>query len=231
VKIERSEGRPLVVGHRGASAVAPENSLAALAAAVDAGAQLVEFDISPGLVVAHDSGSAGPSLDEALDLLGELDVGLHLDLKQAGYEQAVLEAVDRRGLRPRVLVSTALYPVARRVRALAPDLPVAIGYPHDRHGVSRFQWPASLTRAGAAALRAAMPARIPLLLRQTQANVLSLHHTLCSEAAVAVAHRAGVPVLVWTVNDPSEARRFAAFGVEGIVTDDPKTVLATLLGP
>jgi glycerophosphoryl diester phosphodiesterase len=38
-------------------------------------------------------------------------------------------------------------------------------------------------------------------------------------------------VVVWTVNDPEEMNLFARFGVDGIVTDDPKTALATLRQP
>jgi glycerophosphoryl diester phosphodiesterase len=131
----------------------------------------------------------------------------------------VLEAIDERNLRERVLVSTAYARVARRVRALAPDLPIAIGYPRDRYRVSRFEWPAAVTAPGAAALRAAMPARIPLLLAWAQADLLALHHTLCSRAAVDAAHRRGAPVLVWTVDDPAAQERFSALGVDALVTD------------
>ncbi len=42
-----------MIGHRGAAAVAPENTLAALEVAVAAGVDLVEFDISPGLLLGH----------------------------------------------------------------------------------------------------------------------------------------------------------------------------------
>jgi glycerophosphoryl diester phosphodiesterase len=38
-------------------------------------------------------------------------------------------------------------------------------------------------------------------------------------------------VLVWTVEEPNEVRRFAGMGVDAIVSDDPKSVLATLGGP
>jgi glycerophosphoryl diester phosphodiesterase len=117
------------------------------------------------------------------------------------------------------------------LRTLAPDVPRAIGYPRDRAGVARFPWPGALTRSGAAALRAAMPARVPLLLAHTGATVLALHHTLCSPASIAAAHRRGVPVFAWTANDPEAILRLASWGVDAIVSDDPKRALATLIAP
>jgi glycerophosphoryl diester phosphodiesterase len=234
LNLRRVEGRPLVIGHRGAAAVAPENTLAALEAAVAAGADLVEFDISPGLRLGHSevempATAATIDLDAALEYLREHAVGLHLDVKLPGYESAVLEALRRHGLEERAVVSTAFAVTARRFADLAPELPRAIGYPRDRLGVSRFAWPRSFTAAGAAALRAAMPLRVPLLLRYARANVLSLHHVLCSRAAVAAAHRLGAPVLAWTANDAETVRRLAGIGVDAIVSDDPEMALATLL--
>jgi glycerophosphoryl diester phosphodiesterase len=74
-----------------------------------------------------------------------------------------------------------------------------------------------------------MPARIPFLLARTRASVLALHHTLCSRASIAAAHRRGVPVFAWTANDQELIRRLAALGVDAIVSDDPKIALATLI--
>jgi glycerophosphoryl diester phosphodiesterase len=231
VNLRRGDGRPLVVAHRGASVDRPENSLAAFEAAVALGVDLVELDVSPGLVVSHEPGGVGPPLGEVLALLAAHRVGAHVDVKSPGYEREVLEAVAADGLPSHTLVSTAFVGVARRLRALAADVPIAIGYPRDRYGVSRFAWPAPLTGAGAAALRAAMPARVPLLLRAARADVLALHHTLCSRASVAAAHRRGAAVFAWTANDPERIRRLAGLGVDAIVTDDPKTALATLSRP
>ncbi|HEY3960983.1 MAG TPA: glycerophosphodiester phosphodiesterase [Gaiellaceae bacterium] len=227
----RSNGRPLVDGHRGARAVAPENTLAALEAAVAAGADLVEFDVAPGLIVAHSTAETPGeelSLDAALEYLASVDIGVHVDVKLPGYEVAVVDAVRTHGLARRTLFSTALPPVSRTLAALAPDVPRAIGYPNDRLGVSRFAWPAAVTRPGAAALSAAMPLRIPVLLRQSRAGVLALHHTLCSRAAVAAAHRLGAPVFAWPVSDAAGAVRMASLGIDAIVSDDPETTLAAL---
>jgi glycerophosphoryl diester phosphodiesterase len=231
VNLRREDGRPLVVAHRGASAEAPENSREAFEAAVAAGADLVELDVTQGLVVAHDAGSPGLHLLEVLELLAPHAIGVHVDLKQPGDEAAVLAALDRHGLRGRALLSTAFPHVARTLSTLAPDVPRAIGYPRDRVGLAGFGWPKAVTSPGAAALRAVMPARIPLLLARTRATVLALHHTLCSAASVAAAHRRGVPVFAWTANEPQLILRLAAWGVDGIVSDDPKQALATLSAP
>lgn len=235
MNLRRENGRPLVIGHRGAAAVAPENTMASLEAAVAAGVDLVEFDILPGLRLGHslhELPGEKLTLDEALATLARHDVGVHLDVKLPGYEEEVLAAMRRYGLEERALVSTAFAVTARRVAALAPGLPVAIGYPRDRLGVSNIPWPLPLARAGAATLRQAMPVRVPALLRVAHANVLSLHQTLCSRAAVRAAHRRGAPVLAWTANERPVVLRLAAAGVDGIVSDDPQMVfdvLATLL--
>ncbi len=237
MNLRRREGLPIVVGHRGAAAVAPENTLAALQAALDARADLVEFDIGPDLQLAHSAREVPEealSLDEALEFLAEHDIGVHLDVKFPGYEQDVVDAIDRHALADRAIVSTAFARSSRRLAAIAPSLPRAIGYPRDSLGVSRVPWPVGLTRAGAAALRQAMPVRVPVLIRVARATVLSLHHTLCSRASVRVAHSMGVPVLGWTANDPDAVCRLALLGADGIVSDDPemaRKALATLPGP
>jgi glycerophosphoryl diester phosphodiesterase len=232
VKLRRAAGSPpLVIGHRGAAAVAPENTLAALQAAVDAGADLVEFDVGPDLQLGHSDGETPVeqiSLDDALEFLRAQRLGVHLDAKLPGYEPELVDALRRHGLGGRALVSTAFPVSTRRFAQIAPDLPRAIGYPRDRYGISRIRWPAGLTRAGAASLRQVMPLRVPILLRWGRADTLALHHTLCSVAAVRTAHALGAPIVGWTANDPASVLRLASLGVDAIVSDDPGMVLATL---
>ncbi|HZT17702.1 MAG TPA: glycerophosphodiester phosphodiesterase [Gaiellaceae bacterium] len=226
-----------MVGHRGAPALAPENTLSSLEAAIEAGADLVEFDVSPGLLLEHSPGEAGRDavrLEQALELLRDRGVGAHVDVKLPGYEREVVELIAAHGLERRALLSTARPAVSRTLARLAPELPRAIGYPRDRYGLARLRWPDAPTRAGARALRAATPLRVPLLLRRARADHVALHHTLCSASAVAAAHRAGAAVIAWTVNDAASAVRLAALGVDALVSDDPGVVLgavATLTTP
>jgi glycerophosphoryl diester phosphodiesterase len=62
------------------------------------------------------------------------------------------------------------------------------------------------------------------------ATAVHPQHTLVDQASIARWHRAGLPVNVWTVNDPDELRRLAALGVDGVFADDPGAALAVLAG-
>jgi glycerophosphoryl diester phosphodiesterase len=234
VNLFRKDGRPLVIGHRGAAAVAPENTLESLQAAVAAGADVVEFDVGADLRLAHSAREAPErqvTLDAALEYLKAQGVGVHVDIKRPGYEAEIVQALQRHELVARSLLSTAYAVTSRRLTVLVPEARRAIGYPRDRLGISRVRWPAGVTRSGAAALRAVMPVRLQLLLAASRADVLALHHTLCSRATVRQAHARGVPVLAWTANEPAAVRRLDALGVDGIVSDDPGMALATLRTP
>jgi glycerophosphoryl diester phosphodiesterase len=222
-------GRPLVIGHRGAPLLAPENTIASFAAAVAAGVDAVELDVAENLVIAHSLREQSDEplvLDDALEFFGRNDVRVHIDLKRLGIEEAVAAAVRRHGLEERAYVSSTSPRALRRLSVLAPWLERVVSYPNDRLRVSRFSWPSAVTTPAARAARAAMPARVPLLLRGARASALSLHHAFVSAAVTRQA-----PVLAWTVNDPAEVMRLAALGVAGIVTDDPemaRQALATL---
>jgi glycerophosphoryl diester phosphodiesterase len=84
ISLERRDGRPLRIGHRGAAALAPENTLRSFRAAVEVGVDLVEFDVidlrSGALVIAHSDDlrevshgtTAGTVRDKSLDDLKEL---------------------------------------------------------------------------------------------------------------------------------------------------------------
>jgi glycerophosphoryl diester phosphodiesterase len=237
VKLRRDSDLPLVIGHRGAAALAPENTLASLEAAVAAGAELVEFDVGESLVLGHSSLELPDepiSLDDALAFLAAHGVGALVDLKDVGIEEEIVAAIRRHDLTGSVVVSTVSPASLRRIAALAPELGRAITYPHDRHGISGFPWPRALTRGGAGALRAAMPLRVPPLLRRAHANALSLHYALASRATFKAAHARGAPVLVWTVNESELVERLAAAGADAIISDNPKMVrevLATLNPP
>ena len=229
-----TQDRPLVIGHRGAPVVAPENTLASFEAALSAGADAIELDVGAGLVVAHSEREVPVdvlSLEDALDFVRRSGTSVLVDLKQAGIEQAVATALRRHGLLERAFVASTSPRSLRRLAAADGDVIRSISYPHDRYRISRFDWPGSLTAGTASALRRAMPLRMPLLVSAARARALTLHHTLVSAGVVRAARRRRVAVLAWTVNDEDRIAALARLGVDGIITDDPgkaRDALATL---
>ena len=221
-----------MIGHRGAAAVAPENTLAGLQAAVAAGADLVEFDVDRGLVVRHPGQrETGLTLEQALDYLAGTAIGIQLDLKLSGAEAEIAAVVQARGLAGRAVVSTTDARSLRRFAGEAPQIARAISYPRDRTGAGGLPWPPAVVRGGVAAVRPYVLARIPRLLAAGRAEALSIHHNLVTEGTVRAARRRGAAVIAWTVNDPARIAVLAGLNVDAIVSDDPGMavrVLATL---
>ena len=231
ISFERRDGRPLRIGHRGAPALAPENTLRSFRAAVDAGVDLVEFDVIAGpdgtLVVAHgleDVGPETPTLDEALRFFVDeaSSIGAHLDLKLTRREGEVVEAVRRHGLAARSFVSSYYFGTARSVAAHDSDLRTGFTIPRRIFRLSEEGRGARVTRVGLRLLRWLTPFSVRPLIWVTRATALVLHHSLVTRRSVRAAHARGVAVVAWTVDDPAVLLRVEAAGVDAVVTNDPR---------
>ena len=229
--LRRGEDRALRVGHRGAAALAPENTLTALRAAVELGVDYVEFDVlehDGELVLSHspiELPGERTTLDEALGYLGVSGVGAHVDLKASGLEARIADAVRRHDLFERSLVSSLDHLALRELRAYEPGLRVGLSYPEDRHGVSRYRAAAPAIAVGLAALRRTMPYVLGRWLRRAGASAAVLHHALVTPAAVERCHALGAALWAWTVNDAEVARRLERWGTDAIISDDPRIFL------
>ena len=227
----RGEGRALRVGHRGAAALAPENTLESLRAAVDAGVDYVEFDVlehERDLVLSHSAielPGDRATLDDALAFLRDSGVGAHVDLKQRGLEQRVAEAIRRHGLLERSLVSSLDHAALRDLRSHEPRLQVGLSYPEDRLGIARYRAAAPAIAIGLRALKAGLPRVLTRWLARAGASAAVIHYALVTPAAIRRCHDVGAAVWAWTVNDPTTARTLEDWGADAIITDDPRIFL------
>jgi len=206
------------IGHGGASALAPANTLASFDAALAVGIDMVEFDVRAGrdgLVLAHtifDAHRPGRlRLGEALSYLSRPrfdDIGLNVDLKHVGCEQALLDALRSHRLLERTLISCQVPAVLDRVRALEPRARVGISVggrvarmsrrwrdwrSHVLHGLAEQRW-----------------------------DALMAQHRLVDDALLAHVCDRGAQLYAWTVNDRAAIERLRALGVHGIATADPR---------
>jgi len=206
------------IGHGGASALAPANTLASFDAALEVGVDMVEFDVRGAqgeLVLAHTvlhaRFSGGVRLREALAHLSThrfAAVGLNVDLKHPGCEAELLDRLSLAGLLERTLVSSQVPEVLDRLRARDPrvGLGISVGGRVARMSRRWRDWRRDvLAGLGAGRWDAVM------------AQYRLVDDRLLSE----VDARAG-RLYAWTVNDRPVIDRLRVLGVHGITTADPR---------
>jgi glycerophosphoryl diester phosphodiesterase len=220
------------VGHKGADHVAPGNTEDSFAAALQAGVDMIEFDVlrlrDGRLVLAHDYADAEKrstmTLEEGLDhFAGEAYAGVELDvdLKLPGYERQVAEGLVERGLADRSLVSTTYLESLAELGRLAPGLRRGWSVPRARRDYTRsalaipayaiLQW-----------MRRRLPGRAARLIETGAFEALMAHRLLVSPRLVSAVQGAGGQIYVWTVDDAEKIARLEALGVDGVITNDPR---------
>jgi glycerophosphoryl diester phosphodiesterase len=233
LRLLRGDGPPIRIGHRGAAALAPENTLEALRAGIAHGCDYVEFDVLSNpdgrLVLAHSPFELPEEVagfDDALALLAVEGVAAHVDLKRRGLEEGVAAALRRHDLLERSLVSSLDWAALRDLRRYEPSLRVGLSYPEDRYGLSGRRTFAPLLAGGLAVMKRSLPRLIGRWLERAAASAAVVHRQLVTPALIRVCHDRGAAVWAWTVNDSTEAERLVEWGADAIITDDPR-----ILGP
>jgi len=214
----------LVLAHRGANRLAPENTVPAMREAVDRGADGVELDVhrtaDDVLVVRHDAetpiGLLGestaaelaralpdvPTLAAVLDVCRGRLVNVEIKDPDPRAAEAVVDLLAARstGSPDDVLVSSFDLATVDRVRELAPELPTGfLSFGLDPH------------------------AALVIALEHGHAAVHPDVWTLVNvdvEMFVTRAHDLGLRVNVWTVNDVAQVERLRDADVDAVITDD-----------
>ncbi|MBA4156663.1 MAG: glycerophosphodiester phosphodiesterase [Gemmatimonadetes bacterium] len=226
----------LILGHRGAPVEAPENTLRSFRRAREHGADGIEFDVQPSAdgvpVVIHDdtvdrtTGEQGavadlpwaalarldagaghrgagsgehdpiPRLEEVAEWAAETGAWLNVELKAAGAEAASLAILRDAGVLDRVIFSS-----------FDPHIVRAVG--HLDASVRRFL----LTEDWTVNLR--------LRVAECGAGGVCLAGEAATPPALRDLARAGLPVVVWTVDDPARIAELLRAGVAAVITNDP----------
>ena len=213
----------LKVGHRGARAYELENTLESFGKAIELGTNAIELDLRLSrdgkLVICHDdnlkrvfnkdlplnkatleelkeaTGNKIPTLQEALRFMDRKVEKILLEVKEAGYENKVLEAIKKENLEDRVIVVSFLVDALVTVRNLDKKIETGLIY-------TKFRSPVD------AALK-------------LQARYLMPLYRFVHTKDVEKAHKNNLKMIVWTINTKEEVRKYLAKGVDGIATDRP----------
>lgn len=230
---QKTQPRPWIIGHRGASSSFKENTLEAFVGATAQGAHGVELDVRRSadevLVVHHDAALSDgrllfetpsdelpewvPTLAAALDSVSDHFVNIEIknhpsdpDYDAAhGISVAVAGLVAAFDIVDRVLVSSFDMDSIQRIRQTDPNIP--IGW---------LVW------------GQADPGQLIGRAEAQQCQAINPHDLLVDASFVRRAHEAGLLVNVWTVDDPDRIRALAEFGVDAIITNVPDVALAAL---
>ena len=230
-----------LVGHKGADAIAPGNTVASFEAAVAAGVDTIELDViwlqdahlpleeRHPLVVAHDwedTAARTPlKLAEALDAFLEppLDgVEIDLDLKLPGREEEVVEALRERDLLERAMVSTMEMHTLKRILELEPRLRRGWTYPKTSRDWTARPWARPVLPVALAGMRLQLPGLAAQKLPRFGVFAMWVYHPLINTRLARICEHAGVELIAWTVDDEKRMRKLVEIGVDGIVSNDPR---------
>lgn len=240
--------KPLVLAHRGASAYAPENTLAAFNLAFEMGADGIELDVTltkDGVpVVIHDdtvdrtTNGQGAVKAMTLEQIKQLDASYTFE-KYRGEKiptlVEVLRAVGKRGIVNIELKSTTLKTDGIEAATLAAIQDTGT---FDNVIISSFN-PFALQRMFA--LEPRLPRgllyapNLPLYLRRAwlrplaHATAMHPHCSMIDAKFVAWAKDKGLKINTWTTDDPAEMKRLCDLGVDAIMTNKPD-VLRQVVG-
>jgi glycerophosphoryl diester phosphodiesterase len=237
-----------IYAHRGARAVAPENTLIAFQTALDLGADGIELDVQLSkddtLVVLHDfsvertTDGDGKVSDLTVAELRSFDAGSHFGPEFAGARIPTLdEVLDLVGDRCRVNIEIKTFDFRGGAEVDAVADTIAARGLYEQVIVSSFN-PISLIKMRhvdeQVALGLLYHDEVPPYLLNVwlgpivHPEALHPHFTLIDEAFMKRARALGKAVNTWTVNDVEEARRLKSLGVDIIITDDPGILMAGL---
>lgn len=239
---------PRVMGHRGAAALAPENTLAGLRRAAATGVSWVEFDVmltgDSVPVLFHDdklkriTGRQAWMADTPYKVVRTLDAGTWFGRDFAGEPvptlEAALDLLQALGLRPNIEIkptpgreretAAAVVEVVRRCWPADRPPPLISSFKRDSLAVVRDQ--------GAALPRGLLAVRLPRdwisAARALECSTVHVAGRWLTAKRAARIKAAGYGLAAFTINDVAQARTLLGWGVDSIITDSPDVMVAAL---
>jgi glycerophosphoryl diester phosphodiesterase len=229
--MKKNKNGIFIIGHRGASAIAPPNTLKAFEKAIELKADYSEFDIhltrDGEIVIIHDSdtlnttGVKGIVKDMTLDQIKKLDagegekiptlqelvnlardkMGLQIEIKATNLLDNLLNILKKEDLVSTCIISSFMLSEVQKLKLLEPDVKVGLLTPMELIRPSQYK-------------------RKIIQLAKNDFYSIHPYYTRTDKELVDFAHDQGLNVIVWTVNTRRAMKKLIEIGVDGIITDD-----------
>lgn len=226
---------PVVFGHRGASAIEPENTMKAFDQAFQDGADGIEFDVrltaDNQMVIIHDAlidrtsngfGLVGKkSFQELLEfnfgkgekipLLEDVlkkygnEKWLNIEIKKQGFEKQLLKMLENLKITKNYVISSFQISVLQKINELNNEIPTALLY-----GVGRLN--------------------LPELIKKIGCKGIHPKHTIVNRRLMGEARYYRLAVRAWTVDSPRKAWKLTKMRIHGLITNNPKKIIDHLKG-
>lgn len=218
----------IIMGHRGAAALEPENTLLSIGRAMEIGVDAVEIDVrlskDKEIVVIHDStvdrttDGAGPVCSFSFDELEKLDAGkgqriptlqevvdfigkkvkLVIELKEEETVESVFELIERNNIQDNVYVISFWHRLVKTIKEMDSRV---------KTGVLFVGCPVNTCIA-----------------TQASADALVMNYSFIDTKFVQTAHSENLKVFIWNIDERNLLKPYADMGVDGIGTNDPRVL-------
>jgi glycerophosphoryl diester phosphodiesterase len=219
----------MIIGHRGAAALEPENTLLSIERAMNIGVDAVEIDVhlskDKELVVIHDAtvdrttngtgpvssytvqeikrldagkGEAIPTLQEVIDFI-DRRVMLVIELKEEGTERSVVDLIIQNNLFDKACVISFWHRLVKTVKEMDSRIKTGVllvGSPVDA-----------------------------CIATQASADALVMKYSFVDREFVKIAHKKGIKVFIWNIDDQDLLKPYVDMGVDAIGTNDPRVLI------
>jgi glycerophosphoryl diester phosphodiesterase len=226
---------PIIFGHRGASAIEPENTMKAFIQAFQDGADGIEFDVrltaDNQMVIIHDSlinrtsNGSGLVRKKTFQELLEFDFGkgekiplledvlkkyrnqkwLNIEIKEQGFEKQLLEMLENLKITQKYVISSFEISVLEKIKELNNEIPTAFLFEAGRINLSE-------------------------LIKKIECKGIHPKHTIVNKSFMGEAIYYRLAVRAWTVDNPRKALKLTKMRINGLITNNPKKIINYLKG-
>ncbi|TSA11512.1 MAG: glycerophosphodiester phosphodiesterase [Deltaproteobacteria bacterium] len=219
----------MIMGHRGAKALEPENTLLSIRRAMEIGVDAVEIDVyltkDKEVVIIHDStvdrttNGKGPIGSYTLEEIKKLDAGkgekiptleeviefvkdkvrLIIELKEEGTEDKVVELIKRYNMFDSAYIISFWHMLVKKIKEMDSRI---------KTGVLLVGCPVDACMA-----------------RSASADALVMNYAFVNKELVDKAHQEGLKVFIWNIDDWDMLRPYVDMGVDGIGSNDPRILV------